>query len=122
VINRDFILRQIHQLAQVLAQVLFNKRLDQQTEESREMISMALKDTLGNDFDRLLLMDKESLMAVCGREGGFNAQLAVSVADLMKEEGSEAAVQRAYWLYEAALTRGATLPLQALEWIGDQAS
>ena len=86
------------------------------------MISMALKDTLGNDFDRLLLMDKESLMAVCGREGGFNAQLAVSVADLMKEEGSEAAVQRAYWLYEAALTRGATLPLQALEWIGDQAS
>ena len=121
-INRDFILRQIHQLAQVLAQVLFNKRLDQQTEESREMISMALKDTLGNDLDRLLLMDRESLMEACSREGGFNAQLAVSVADLMKEEGSEAAVQRAYWLYEAALEHGATLPLQALEWIGDQAS
>ncbi len=86
------------------------------------MISMALKDALGNDLDRLLLMDRESLMESCTREGGFNAQLAVSVADLMKEEGSKAALQRAHWLYEAALERGATLPLQALEWLGDQAS
>jgi fatty acid-binding protein DegV len=59
-------------------------------------------------------------MDLCSPSNAFHAGLAVALADLLREEGSEAADERAKWLYEASIQTGAALSLDALDWLAKQ--
>ena len=114
-------MRQIHQLAQVLALVLFNKRENPEI-EINEVISRGLQDSLGITLDELLDLNKSQVLALCHKEGRFQPDFAVSLADLLMEESSETALEHATWLYSAALEAGGTLPMHVVEWISSQPS
>ncbi len=120
-ISRDFVMRQIHQLAQVLALILFNKRENPEIDPT-EIIANGLNDSLGLKLEDVLALDKIQTTDICRKEGHFHPDLAVSVADLLMEDGSEAAQTRALWLYSAAAKAGGTLPIGALEWVMSDAT
>ncbi len=112
VIQRDYILRQIHQLAQALALVLFQRRSGRD-EEAGETLDAALLDALGLDAAGLLGLERPALLAACGGEGALGAARMLAVADLLREEaamldarslyaGAAAGYARARWLYLAA--------------------
>lgn len=125
VLHRDFLMRQIQQLVQVLLQVLFNKQ-EGRHEEAQTILNEGLKATFKADLDELLSMDKDAFMELCSPSSAFHAELAVALADLLRVEGSAAAVDRAQWLYQASIMQGAALSLEALTWLNeldsDQAS
>ena len=81
------------------------------------MISTGIKEALGVSLDELLVLDETQVTTLCRDGGHFSTDLAVSVADLLMEEPSTEAHQRAFWLYSAALKAGGTLPLHAMEWV-----
>ena len=116
VLHRDFLMRQIQQLVQVLLQVLFNKQQGNH-EEARSVLDEGLKSTFQADLDELLAMDRASFMELCSPSNAFHGGLAVALADLLREEGTEAALQRARWLYEASIATGAPVTLETLEWL-----
>ena len=113
--QKDYLMRQIQQMAQVIAQVLFHRRSDQPG-EALDIIHQALNDLPG--LDELLSedLDREDVLAVCSDEGGrLNPELAVTVADILREKGEiqderdeSGAVWLRYalWLYDAALEQG----------------
>lgn len=115
-ISRDYVMRQIHQLAQVLALVLFNKRENPEADIA-ETIDSGLKAGLNLGLDEVLALNQLQLLDLCRKEGHFVPELAVSVADILAEEPSKAASERAFWLYSAALEAGGALPLNALVWV-----
>ena len=114
--TRDYVMRQVNQLAQVLALVLFNKRENPDV-EINEVISTGIKEALGVSLDEFLTLDETQVTSLCRDAGHFSPDLAVSIADLLMEEPSTEAHQRAFWLYSAALKAGGTLPLHAMEWV-----
>ncbi len=109
-------MRQVHQLAQVLALILFKKRENPEV-DSTETIDSGLRDGLGLSLEEVLTSDKHRILQLCHQKGHFYPDLAVAVADLLFEEGSEEAAVRALWLYSAALEAGGTLPINAIEWV-----
>ena len=126
VLHRDFLMRQIQQLVQVLLQVLFNKQQGNH-EEARSVLDEGLKSTFDADLNELLAMNRETCMELCSPSNAFHAGLAVALADLLREEGTPPALQRARWLYEASIVTGAAVSLEILEWLNgpegkDQAS
>lgn len=126
VLHRDFVMRQIQQLVQVLLQVLFNKR-EGLHEKARTVLDEGLKSTFDADLDELLAMDRTTFMELCSPSNAFHAGLAVALADLLREEGTAPALQRARWLYEASIAAGAAVSLETIEWLSgsegtDQAS
>ena len=118
VLHRDFLMRQIQQLVQVLMQVLLKKKQGAH-EEARNILSEGLEETFQNDLDTLLAMDRDSFMTLCSPSNAFHAGLAVALADLLREEGSPEGGERAYWLYEASIEQGAALSLPSLTWLDD---
>ena len=116
VLHRDFIMRQIQQLVQVLLQVLFNKQQGDH-DVARSVLDEGLKATFDADLNELLAMDRDSFMELCSPSNAFHAGLAVALADLLREEGTIPALQRARWLYEASIATGAAVTLEALEWL-----
>ncbi|MDE2996934.1 MAG: hypothetical protein OXT73_09400 [Bacteroidota bacterium] len=118
VLHRDFLMRQIQQLIQVLMQVLFKKQ-EGQHEEARTILSEGLVANFDTDLDALLAMDQSAFMELCSPSNAFHAGLAVALADLLREEPTAAAAERAYWLYEASLEKGAALSMPALGWLDD---
>lgn len=118
VLHRDFLMRQIQQLIQVLMQVLFKKQ-EGQHEEARTILSEGLVANFDTDLDALLAMDQAAFMELCSPSNAFHAGLAVALADLLREEPTAAAAERAYWLYEASLEKGAALSMPALDWLDD---
>jgi hypothetical protein len=126
VLHRDFLMRQIQQLVQVLLQVLFNKQ-EGNHEVARSVLDEGLKSTFKADLNELLTMERKTFMELCSPSNSFHAGLAVALADLLREEGTDPALQRARWLYEASIATGAAVSLDALEWLSgpegkDQAS
>lgn len=121
VLHRDFMMRQIQQLIQVLLMVL-TKRRDGDYEEARSILDEGLQSTFNADLETLLAMDQSAFMALCSPSNAFHAGLAVALADLLREEGSHAADERAQWLYEASIQTGAALSLEALEWLAHRRS
>ena len=114
--TRDYIMRQIQQLSQVLALVLFKKRENPEVEID-EIISKGLSDALGVSLEEVLAMDEAEITALCHQNGILSPELAVSLADLLMEDPTDIALQRSFWLYSAALREGGTLPMHAMEWI-----
>lgn len=109
-ITRDFILRQIHQMVQALAQVLFHRQAGQRM-EAQETLEQSLEEVTGLDLARLRALDREELLALCGPGPDFSAEKAAAMADLFFEDEDPAGRERALWLYEAALDAEATLPM-----------
>jgi hypothetical protein len=108
-LQRDFIVRQVQQLTRVLAQVLFHKRADR-ADEAQEVLAEGLESVLGHGLATLRLLTREELLAACTTDGLFAGEMAVAVADLLREDDSAAGRERALWLYEAALASGAAVP------------
>ena len=113
-IQQDYILREVQQLARVLAQVLFHKRAGQ-TDEAQEVLVEGLRAVFGADAADLIAVPREPLLARCSADGALAGEKAVAVADLLREEGSAPARERALWLYEAALASGAAVPFDIHE-------
>ncbi len=117
--QQDFILRQIHQLAQVLARVIFLRQSGQHDEALAELRSAF--DVAGVGIERIREMSRPEVIELCSTEAGFSSYKAVAVADLlfqefeMLDEGEAEAVGhasglRALWLYEASIEAGGILP------------
>ncbi|HAY37215.1 MAG: DUF6483 family protein [Rhodothermales bacterium] len=113
--TRDYIMRQIHQLVHVLSIVLLKRNSDK-PEEVRHVLDTALNEQFGHSLPDFLSMDKESLLSTCSSGDHFYEGLAVALADLLKEEGSPDGVRRAFWLYQAVMATGGTVPLHIHEW------
>lgn len=117
--TRDYVMRQIQQLSQVLALVLFKKRENPEV-ETAGIVSEGLRETLGVSLEEVLAMDETKIITLCSENGHFSPELAVSIADLLVEDRSELAQQRSFWLYTEAARAGGALPIHALEWISDK--
>lgn len=116
VFSRDFMMRQIQQLVQVLLQVMLKKQQDR-PEEARSILNEGLKATFDQDLDSLLAMDQGEFMALCSPRNAFHAELAVALADLLREDASAEAHDRAEWLYKETIQHGAALSLEAIAWL-----
>ena len=113
-IHRDFLLRQIHQFVQVLAEVLARKR-GHQLELAYETLTEGIREVLGIELAEVLQLDRDALLDLCTTDAWISGDKAVALADLLHEEGSAAADQRALWLYEAALSSDAAVPFDIHE-------
>lgn len=103
---------------QALEQVIFRKRQGQH-QEAQSLIEQALNELLhtsARDFSELSL--EETLSAI-SRNGAFNAELGLSVAELLYEQDAKASAKsklQALLLYRKAMEDPAVaIPLQALD-------
>lgn len=108
-IERDFILRQVHQLAQVLA-VVIGRRGEGDHVEAEEALAEGLRSTLGVRLDVLRAMSRPEVGALVSEDGVISAEKAVALADVLREDAEAAGRVRARWLYEAALAVGGPVP------------
>ena len=113
-ITRDFLLRQIHQLVQALAVVLFHKRAEQY-DQAQEALTEAVEQTLGLSLERLRQLPRNDLLALCSTGDALSSEKAVALADLLREDETAAGRARALWLYEAALEAGGAVPFDVHE-------
>ncbi len=113
-IQKDIILRQVQQLAQALAMVLFNKK-ERRPELAENHITQALRGVFGRDRADLLIMTKDELVEMCSPGNVYSPDLALALADLLREDGEPEARERAGWLYRAALESGELVPLDIHE-------
>jgi len=111
-------MRQIHQLIQVLLQVLFRKQQNE-PEEAQSILNEGLRVAFDMDLDTLCALNETETIELVSPSGAFHSGLAVALADLLREDGTFEAAERAFWLYQAALDQNATITLPALEWCED---
>lgn len=112
--TRDYILRQVQQLIQALSLVLMHKRAGS-AEEAADVLGEALDAITGHSLDRIRGLDRNGLLDLCTRDGRFQPDLAVAVADLLREDDLAASHARARFLYEIALKSGGAMPLDIQE-------
>lgn len=121
-LQRDYFMRQVQQLAQALQQVIMQKE-EERIAEARRTIREAIEALeQGKERDLRERSLKETLQ-FCRRDGAFRPELAAAVADLLKEEGdlltwqgqaheAEKSRTRALLLYRRAMQeKDAALPL-----------
>lgn len=113
-ITRDFLLRQIHQLVQALAVVLFHKKAAQY-DQAQEALTEAVEETLDVRLEALQQLPREEVLALCSTGDTLSSEKAVALADLLREDETAAGRERALWLYEAALEAGGTVPFDVHE-------
>jgi len=118
VIQRDFLLRQIQQAIQMLAQVLLQKR--DGTPEAQATLADALRQLAGADPAGLAALSREATCDLAADEGAFSPGLAVALADLLREAEdptphAHALRVRARWLYEDALEAGGPVPYDVMD-------
>ena len=121
-IQRDVLMRQVQMLAQALARVLFKKSTGQH-DQAQQIIEQALGELDGQSAADLREQPVEHLFELCRTEAGFHADLALGVANLLREDGDLLAMQdrdeAARASYERALAfyrrvqdeKGAAVPL-----------
>ncbi|MEM8559698.1 MAG: hypothetical protein AAGG50_17900 [Bacteroidota bacterium] len=107
--QQDFIVRQVQQLAQVLAQVLFHKRAGEEV-EAQDALANGLVAALDLELTTLRTLDRDDLMARFAPAGALSVDTAVALAEVLQEDTEQAGRRRALWLYEAALASGAPVP------------
>ena len=106
-VERDFILRQVQQLAQALAQVLLLRQANKTT-EAQQVLADGLEGTLGLTLKELRHLSRAELLTMCTPGGVFSGESSVAAADLLREDEAAAGRERALWLYESALTSADT--------------
>jgi len=121
VFSRDYIVRQVQILVQVLERVLLHKRSNQLTEAS-DVINNTFLEIYNLDSAGFLHLTESELLSLCSSGGPLNPEEALALADLLVEEGyarsdlgDDAAAERyfghALALYKAALnSEGAVVP------------
>ncbi|MEM9998146.1 MAG: hypothetical protein AAF809_10645 [Bacteroidota bacterium] len=107
--QQDFIVRQVQQLAQVLAQVLFHKRAAEEA-EAQDALANGLVAALDLELTTLRTLDRDDLVARFAPAGALSVDTAVALAEVLQEDAEQAGRRRALWLYEAALASGAPVP------------
>ncbi len=121
-LHRDYLMRQIEQLGQVLARVLFNKS-NGQYGAAVEEIDQAFSNQLGYGLSGLRNLSIDDLLNLCRTSEGLSEDLTLRVADLLYEDGKIRADHRedsdscpsyvrALALYAEAVIRGD----EALPW------
>ncbi len=113
-IEKDVILRQVQQLAQALAAILFNKQ-ERRAELAEDQMTLALRDVFDRDLDQLCALTQAEIIELCSPGGVFSSELALALADLLREAGSPESRERAAWLYEAAVEAGELMPMDIHE-------
>lgn len=108
--QHDIVVREIEQLVQVLAHVLFHKQAGH-LNKARQMVDDRLARMLGMDAEELEVLTHSQLYTLTTPGGPLSDGKAIAVADLLQESDSAAAHQQALWLYELALTSGSAVPL-----------
>ncbi len=120
-ITRDFLMRQIYQMAQALAKILFKKQT-QQYDAVQDLLEKTFTDVTGFTLDEIRRLSQAELLDLCDWNGGIHSEKALALADLLiedaemqdhlqHEEAAYASRERALWLYEAAFASGGTVPL-----------
>ncbi len=109
-IERDYLLRQIHQLIAVLTQVLLHKR-EEMPDAAQAVLAEGLENALGRPLAALRTLSRAEMRALCTEGDVFNSAKAVVLADLLREDRAAEGRARALWLYEEALHSGAAVPL-----------
>ena len=109
-LTRDFLVRQIHQLTQVIAAVLFQKRAGH-PDEAQQALAEGIEEALGYALSDLHALDREAVLDLCHQDGAFLAEKALALADLLHEDATQDGRERALWLYEAARDAGDLVPL-----------
>ena len=112
--QQDYIVRQAQALAQVLAQVLFNKRSDQPGPAQRALAD-GLAGTLGLDLAAVRRLSRSETTALFATNGVLAGEAAVALADVLAQDASPDGRQRALWLYEWALGSGQAVPFDVHE-------
>lgn len=112
--SRDFVMRQIQQLVQALA-TLVGKRLEDPDVNFGQEAADAVASATGMPLDALRAASREEVIAACEREGAFNVDIAVPLADLLSADDDAASRIRAAWLYEEAMRVGAAVPFDVHE-------
>ncbi len=107
--SRDYVMRQVHQLARALATAL-GKRNAMADVELERTISDAVVAVTGVDLAQLRRASREELVEMCTRDGAFNTDIALGIAELLMVDGSADLSERALWLYQESLRVGGTLP------------
>ena len=109
-IEKDVILRQVQQLAQALAAILFNKK-ERRPDLAESHLIRALREVFHRDLDQLRAMQRTELIEMCSPGGVWSADLVLALADLLREDDAPKSHERAGWLYEAALESGDLVPM-----------
>jgi hypothetical protein len=109
-IERDFVLRQIHQLVQALARVLGQKRAGE-FDALAQSIDETLAAVFGVRSDDVRGRSREEVRRLCDSGGEFSPELAIALADLLRHDASRSGRIRALWLYEEALASGGAVPM-----------
>ena len=118
--QRDYILRQIQELIQVIARIM-GLRIEGNYEEARSHIAQALKSIWNIHSDEILGLQENELLALCQVNGVFHTDFALALADLLSEDGhihreqqsSEMALQsfkQAFVIYELILSHSNATP------------
>jgi hypothetical protein len=111
--QRDFILRQVQQLAQVLAQVLVHKRMAR-PEQAQEALAEGVEAALGLPLEALCRLPRRQFLQRMAAEKVSEDAL-LNLAALLYEGSDPRQRERALWLYEAALASGRTVPIDVYE-------
>ena len=85
-IQRDFILRQIQELIQVIARII-GLRIEGNYEEARSHIEQTLKSIWNVHREQLLILSSDKLLNLCEVSGTFHTEFAIALADLLIEDG-----------------------------------
>lgn len=85
VFEKDFIMRQVRYLTQLLQQIIFKKNNNKQSEAIRE-IENAFQRITKDHPKKLNELSLEETIALFMHQGDFKADLALAVADLLMEE------------------------------------
>lgn len=90
--QRDHIMRQVQQAAQVVARVAGLKE-DGRYEEAMDEIARALNELAGLDATPTRALSTDALIDLCTSETGFSARRALALADLLRQAGDILALQ-----------------------------
>ena len=121
-IQRDYILKQIQQLAQVLEYVLFAKS-ENRSEDAIQAINKALNELNGQHHRSFDELEFPEILKALESKGSFNSELAYIIADLLFEKatllGNEQTTKQqkqALLLYMKAMkSNTAAFPIEATD-------
>jgi hypothetical protein len=111
--QQDYLIRQVQQLAQVLAQVLFHKQV-QRYEQAQAVLAEGIERALGAELGALYAMPRERFANQVA-EAGLSGDAVISLAHALEQDADPRGRERALWLYEAALASGDVVPLNVYE-------
>ena len=113
-IERDVVLRQVHQLAPALA-VVVGRRGEGDGLEAQEALADVLARVLDLPLAELRAMGRAQIEALAAEDGRAVPEKAVALADLLREDAEMAGRVRARWLYQFAVEAGGPVPFDVHE-------